>query len=135
MLRISMNSPFPLAKTSTSCVENPGFAPVFAALAANQAALHANLRSRGYWPKVVDLHPAGHGRQPPRANGLAHDLVQQRGDDAAMQVAGRTLETVRNRRKANHAPIFGKQKLEVQAGRIGRAAAKATVLAGVRHRG
>ena len=47
--------------------------------------------------QVVDLHVAGHGSETAGANGLAHDFVEQRGDDAAVQVAGVAFECVRHR--------------------------------------
>jgi hypothetical protein len=41
--------------------------------------------------EVVDLHVAGHGEDVEGAVELAHGLVEERGDDAAVDVAGRAL--------------------------------------------
>jgi len=105
----SMNSPLPSASVW----------PLASIIRASLQCLRPSLRTRRpstrmgafrvYGTKVVDLHLAGHGRQPRARMGLAHRLVQQRGDDAAMQVTGRALEAVRNRRQANHAPVLGNQ--------------------------
>ena len=57
------------------------------------------------------------------------------GDNAAMQITDRALEAIRNRRQANHAPVLGKQKLQVQATWISWTATKAAVLRLVRHGG
>jgi len=118
-----------------SCVDNPRLAPMFAAFATDEAALHANGRSRRHGAKVIDLHLSGHGGQPLGSYRLAHRLVQQRGDDAAMQITGRALEAVWNRGQAHHSSVLGKQKLQMQATGISRPAAKAAVLRLVRHGG
>ena len=52
-----------------------------------------------------------------------------------MQITGRTLEAIRNRGQANHRAILGEQELQMQTNRIGRAAAEAAVLGGMRHGG
>ena len=118
-----------------SCVDNPRLAPMFAAFATDEAALHANGRSRRHGAKVIDLHLSGHGGQTLGSYRLAHRLVQQRGDDAAMQITGGTLEAIRNRNRANHASVLGKQEFKAKAGCIGRAAAEAAALGLVRHGG
>lgn len=47
------------------------------------------VEGRGF--EVVDLHVAGHGEDVERAVELAHGLVEERGDDASVDVAGRPL--------------------------------------------
>ena len=42
-------------------------------------------------PEVIDLHVAGHGEDVERAIELAHGLVEERGDDASVDVAGRAF--------------------------------------------
>ena len=42
-------------------------------------------------PEIVDLHVAGHGEDVERAVELAHGLVHEGGDDAAVDVAGWAL--------------------------------------------
>src|SRR5258708_6208322 len=41
--------------------------------------------------EVVDLHVAGHGEDVEGAVEFAHGLVEERGDDAAVDVAGRAF--------------------------------------------
>ena len=68
----------------------------------------------------------------PRADSLTHGLVEQRGDDAAMQVSGMTLEGCGNCGHRNHTVVLGKKEFEAQAGGVGRTASETAVLGGVR---
>ena len=45
----------------------------------------------GHGAEVVDLHVAGHGEDVERAVELAHGFVEEGGDDAAVDVAGRAF--------------------------------------------
>jgi hypothetical protein len=75
---------------------------------------------------------ASHGRPATGANGLAHGFIEQRGDDAAMDITGRALKSIRHRLKADNGAIFGEQKFELQSGGIGWSAAKTAILGCVR---
>ncbi len=94
------------------------FGPVFAALAANHAALHADRRAGGNRAAVVDLHLASHGGDAAGADSLAHGLVKQCGDDASVQIAGMALESAREWMQGRR-PIRLRQAGTRDAGRWG----------------
>ena len=102
---------------------------MLALLAADDAALDANRDVTGNGAEVIDFHLPRHGRIAQGAHCFAHGLVEQRGDDAAMQVAGMALESIGDGGKAHDGAVGSEQELEVQPGGIGRAAAEAAVLA------
>jgi hypothetical protein len=116
-------------------VNNLCFGPVFAALAADYAALQANGRAGGNRAAVVDLDVAGHGSKTQCADGLAHDFVEQCGDDAAVQIAGVAFECIRNRHKADDRSVLGEKEFELQTAGVCRAAAEAAVAGDVGHGG
>src|SRR3984957_1810033 len=100
-------------------------------LEANDAAFDANRRSTGNGAKVVDLESFRH-RGPPRGGtSFAHGLIEQRGDDAAVQIAGRALKGVRNNRKAYESSVFRAKEFEVHTVLICRAATEASVVSRV----
>jgi len=115
-----------------SCAEDSGFGPVLAAFTAEQPAFQADRRSGVHWAQVFDIHLPGHSRKAAHPYRFAHRLIEQRGDDAAMHVAGWALEALRHRERADHASIFGLKETEAQTVVIGRAASKAAALGLVR---
>ena len=60
--------------------------------AADDAAFNAQRRAGRDGAQEIDFHVTGHGGEAAGANGLAHGLVKQSGNDAAVQVAGMALE-------------------------------------------
>jgi len=79
--------------------------------------------------EVVDLEMAGHGEYGEGAVELAHGLVEEGGDDAAVDVAGRTLMEFGEVDDGLGDGVFGVRgvegELEVQALGVGGAAAEA----------
>lgn len=63
----------------------------FAAFAAEVTADEKERLVEGNRAKVVDFHVAGHSDDIEGAVELAHGFVEKGGDDAAMDVAGRSL--------------------------------------------
>jgi hypothetical protein len=109
-------------------IQDTGFDPMLTAFAANDAALEPNGCAGGDGALVIDLHVARHGDDVVGTDCLAHGLVEQRRDDATMDVTARAFKGVGYRREADDGAVFREQKFEVQPGRICLAAAKATVL-------
>ena len=121
-------------KYAASGIENPALGPMLAALAAQPVALQANRRRGVNRAQITDFHLCGYSRQPLGPHRFAHRLVEHCGNDAAMYITVRTLESFQNRRQANHFSVFGKQKLQMQSSGIGRSATETAAL-GVMHHG
>ncbi len=68
--------------------------------------------SQGNRPEVLDGHVARHGNDAARAVGLAHGLIQQRGDNAAVSVAGGSGEAAGEARVADYAAVPGGEKFQ-----------------------
>ena len=109
-------------------IQDVGFGPMFAALTAKDAALEPNRRARGHGAFVVNFHVAGHAHYLVRADGLAHGLIEQSGDDAAVHVAARAFIRIGNLRKAYYRTVVGKHEIEMQSGWTFLTAAEASVL-------
>ncbi len=79
--------------------------------------------------EVVDLHVAGHGEDVERTVEFAHGFVQQGGDDAAVDVAGRALVNASELKVGGGSGVDRVCRVrgedEVKALRIGWAAAEA----------
>lgn len=108
-----------------------GLVEELAALAAEVAAgEHEQLVERG-GAKVIDLHVAGHGEDAEGTVELAHGLVEQGGDDASMNVAGRAFVKLRELDVSGGGGDAGVRcvdgEVEVESLRVGRAAAEAVV--------
>ena len=84
--------------------------------------------------KIVDGDVARHGDDVAMAIGLAHGLVEQRSDDASVRVAGRSLKLPSELETAEDAIVLVDEELQMKAGRIVLAAAKAAVQFAVRQR-
>ncbi len=82
-------------------------------------------------PEVVDLHVAGHGEDVEGAVELAHGFVEERGDDAAVDVAGWAFVHAVELEVCGGGDVFGVGGVggedEVEALRVGGAAAEAVV--------
>ncbi len=82
-------------------------------------------------PEVIDLHVAGHGEDVERAIELAHGLVEERGDDASVDVAGRAFMHAIELDVCGGGDVVGVGCVggegEVQALGVGGAAAEAVV--------
>ncbi len=100
---------------------------MLAAFAASHFSFDAQGRGRGYGTQIIDLDMARHGGQTLGAHGLAHGLVEQGGDDAAVQAAGMAFEGMRDDCEADHAAIRGVQEFQAQPRGIGLAAAKTAI--------
>lgn len=72
---------------------------MLAAFAANDPPLDANGLTGRNWALVINLHLSRHCSQAACADCLAHRLVQQRSNDAAVQITHWAFEVVRNCRK------------------------------------
>jgi len=79
--------PLALGQHGSVGAEDAGFCPVLAAFIPRDAAFQEERLAGGNRPQVVNLHVACHGDEAARTYGLAHGLVDQGGDDAAVQVA------------------------------------------------
>ena len=81
--------------------------------------------------EVVDLHVAGHGEDVEGAVELAHGFVEERGYDAAVDVAGRAFEHASEVDVGGGGDGFGVGGVggedEMEALRVGGAAAEAVV--------
>ena len=108
--------------------------PAFASLGANDAALQSNWLGTGHWQQVINLEVARHGGDSRGAHSLAHRLIEERGDNAAVQVAGVAAEVIGDGSVADDQTIVGDQELKLQSMRINGAAAEAAVLRGVLQR-
>ena len=84
-----------------------------------------------YWAEVIDLHVAGHGEDVEGAVELAHGLVEECGDDAAVDVAGWALVHAVDLNVCGCGDVFGVRCIggegEVETLGIGGAAAEAVV--------
>jgi len=70
---------------------------------------------------------AGHGEGVAGTDGFAHGLVEERGDDAAVEVAGVAGEVFWDLGDADYGEVGGELELEVEALGVGGAAAEAAV--------
>ena len=113
-------------------VQNRSFCPVLAAFVPGHPRLQPDRRLRWHRPQIIHLHVARHGHNAVRTYRLAHGLVQQRGDDAAVEQPVRPFKHVAYLRQRNHLPVIGQKELEMQPDRVGFAAAKTAVLRGMR---
>jgi len=81
--------------------------------------------------KVVDFHVAGHGEDVERTIELAHGFVEECGDDASVDVAGRAFVHAIELEMCSGSDVFGIGGVggedEVETLGIGRAAAEAVV--------
>ena len=84
--------------------------------------------------KVVDGDVAGHRHDIAMAIGLAHGFIEQCGDDASVHVAGWPLKLPSEINTAEDALVFVNEELELKAGRVVLAAAKAAVQGAMRQR-
>jgi len=100
---------------------------MLARLVANHAALDANWRSTGNRAEVVDLDLARHRGFAPSPHCLAHGLIEQRGDNAAVQIAGMAVEGAGDGGKAHNGAVVRKQEFEAQSILICLSAAEAAV--------
>src|SRR5580698_8802137 len=82
--------------------------------------------------QVFAVHLPRHGDDSELTIGLAHGFIEKRGDDAAVHVSGRPLETARNAYAAVDLLVLIDEELEAQAGSIDFAAAEAVVERSVR---
>lgn len=92
---------------------------MLAKVAANDAALDADRLAAGNGTKVLDFDLARDGRIAFGSNCLAHGFVEQRGNDAAMEVAGVPAECVGDDGKADDRAIGGEHELEMEPSEIG----------------
>jgi hypothetical protein len=81
-----------LGEDDAVVAEELGAVVELAALAAGVVADEAEILVEWGGAQVVDLHVAGHGDDVEEAVELAHGLVHEGGDDAAVDVAGWALE-------------------------------------------
>ncbi len=81
----------------------------------------------GNGAEVVDLQVAGHSEDIAGAVGLAHGLVEQSRDDAAVGVAGRSGKAAGEAGVADDVASFVDEEAEAHAGGIGESAAEAVV--------
>lgn len=109
-------------------IQDARFRPAFPALRTSDASFHANRLAARYRQKILNLQMARHGGDAGSAHCLAHGLIQQRGDHAAVQVAGVAAKIIGNGGVADNGTVVGEQKLQLQSMRIGDAAAKAAVM-------
>jgi len=73
-------------------VENAGFSEMPAPPAADDAPFDAQRHAAGNWAQVLDLQFARDRGVALRTYSFAHGFIEQRGDDAAVQVAGMAVE-------------------------------------------
>src|SRR5580658_307251 len=99
------------------------------------AALEPDRRPGRHRPQIIDLHVPRHCPHAAYPDRLAHHFIQQRSDNAAMDVAYRAFKCIRHCRKTHDRVIFGKEEFEMQSYGVGLAAAETAVLRGVGHRG
>lgn len=76
---------------------------------------------------IVDGDMARHGDDSAMAIGLAHGFVEQRGNDAAMRVAGRSLELRGEMEVAEDAIGFVDEEFQAKSGMVVLPAAEAAV--------
>lgn len=101
---------------------------MLAQLATDDPALDADRDAAGNGTAVIDLHLPRHCGLAQGAHRLAHCLIQQCGDNSAVQVSGMALEIFAHGRKTHDGAVGRNQKPEVQPGGVGRATAEAAVL-------
>ena len=104
---------------------------MFVALAANDTALNAQRLAAGDGPKKVSFDLASHGRFGLGAHGLAHGLIEERDNDAAVQIAGMSLECVGDDGMGDDEAFRRKEEVEVQTGVVGRSTAEAAIAGSV----
>ncbi len=119
-------------------IQNPRLSPVFPSLAAAHPALQPNRRAARHRAQVFHLHLASHRRHSSRTIGLAHRLVQQGRDDAAMQITGRSFILVCHRCVRDHRPRSGfsanHRERQAKPHRVPGSAAEAVILSAVKQR-
>ena len=115
-------------------IENAALRPMLALHAADDPALDANRDAAGNRVPVIDLDVPCHRALAQGAQSLAHCLIQQCGDNSAMQVSGMALEIFAHGRKTHDGAVGRDQKLEVHPSGVGRATAEAAVLGRVSER-
>ena len=113
-------------------IENRRFDPVLSTFIAKHSALKPNRFARRNRAPEIHLHMACHRSQPACAHRLAHRLIEQRCNNAAVQKSRMPFEPVRNAYGTYHSTILCKEKLELQAARICFTTSKAAVLSTVR---
>ena len=108
-------------------VEDFGLGPMLSALVSRDQAVNSKGRAGGNGAQIVDLNVAGHGDEAARSNCLAHGLIQEGRNHAAVQVAGMAFKCVRNHRQRLDGAVGREQEFEAQPDGIGFSAAKAAV--------
>lgn len=108
---------------------------MFAAFAARDAALDEDGGAGGDGLEVFDLHLASHGGDAMGAVGFAHGFIEEGGDDAAVEIAGRALIVVRDSGEADNSVIGSYGEIKAQANGVGETAAEAVILRSVIERG
>lgn len=117
-----------LREYASFLIDDARFGPMFSRLVANHAALDTNWRSTGNRQEVVDLHLARHRCAALGADRLAHGFIEQRSDNAAVQIAGMAVECAGNDGKAHDGTVVGEQEFETQPISICLSTAEAAVI-------
>src|SRR5580704_4466902 len=101
---------------------------MFTAVYLHLPAFHDKLRGQRNRPNVVDLHPASQGDHIAQLVDLAHSLVKDRGDDAAVGMPRRADKALLQPEVANKAlALLVEDKLHPQPRFVAGAATEAVV--------
>src|SRR6266702_1518922 len=99
-------------------VQYCGLCPMLPSLVMVKSALESDGSGARNGPEVVDLHVARHADHVVGADGFTHGLVEQGGDNSAVEIAARAFKRIGNGRQADHGAVFGKHEFEMQSRRI-----------------
>jgi len=119
--------PFSLGEHDFGIIQDARLGPMLARLIADDTTLDAKLLSARSRTEVVDFDFSCHRSAALSTNRFAHGFIEQRGDDAAVQVAGVAFEGAGDDRKADDRAILREQEFEAEAALIRRAATEAAV--------
>ena len=121
-----------MCKDVAGSIKDAGFGPVLSAFMVVYAALEADRRGRRDRASVVNFDVACHAGNIARTDGLAHGLIKQSGDNAAVYESARALKTIKDLGHTYNRAVFGEQELEMETDGVSWPAAEATILGGMR---
>ncbi len=115
-------------------IEDGSASPELAAVDAFDAAAQPDGRGGGYGLQILDLKLARDGDFATSAVGFAHGFIEQRGDDAAVKIAGRSFVVIADDGLSGDGAIGSRSEGEVKADGILHSTAEAAVALAVGER-